>query len=348
MFKNLTTKQVAIYLTALISFIAGLFMLSLIYFLNTDQPLFLYAIPFLLFAFFCYVSTNYLLQRFVFRKIKLIYKIISKKKYADNEDLVIEGNFDKVNREVARWAADTEREIKDLKALEDYRRSFVGNISHELKTPIFAIQGYLHTLLDGGLYDEKINRKYIEKAANNVDRLQNIVDDLEIINSLESGNEVLVYSKFDIKALTQEVFDDLTFFAKKKSIKLLFKEGASGQMFVNADKDRIRQVLNNLITNSVKYNDDEDGKTFVSFYRLDESILVEISDNGIGIEEKHLKHLFDRFYRIDSSRSRSQGGSGLGLSIVKHIVESHNQNINVRSTLGIGSTFGFTLQKANL
>lgn len=346
MFKNLTTKQVTFYLTAIVSFIAGIFLLFMIIFFNLNLSISVFVIFLLIFSFLCYVSTNYFLQRYVFRKIKLIYKIISKKKYADKVDLVIEGNIDKVNREVARWAADTEREISDLKALEDYRRSFVGNISHELKTPIFAIQGYLHTLLDGGLYDEKINRKYIEKAANNVDRLQNIVEDLEVINSLESGNVVLIKSNFDIKALVTEVFEDLNFFAKKKNIKLEFKEGASGQMYVNADKDRIRQVLNNLITNSIKYND-EGGKTYVSFYRLDESILIEVSDNGIGIEEKHLKHLFDRFYRIDASRSRAQGGSGLGLSIVKHIIESHNQNINVRSTPGLGSTFGFTLQKAS-
>jgi len=346
MFKNLSTRQVAFYLTALITGIAAVFMLFMLFFFSLSMPIYLYVIVFLIFSVLCYISTNYFLQRFVFRKIKLIYKIISKKKYADKEDLVIEGNFDKVNREVARWAADTEREISDLKALEDYRRSFVGNISHELKTPIFAIQGYLHTLLDGGLYDEKINRRYIEKAANNLDRLQNIVEDLEVINSLETGNVVLIKSKFDIKALVTEVYEDLNFFAKKKNINLQFKEGASGQMFVHADKDRIRQVLNNLITNSIKYND-EGGKTYTSFYRLDESILIEVSDNGIGIEEKHLKHLFDRFYRIDASRSRAQGGSGLGLSIVKHIIESHNQNINVRSTLGLGSTFGFTLQKAN-
>jgi len=346
MFKNLSTRQVAFYLTALITGIAAVFMLFMLFFFSLSMPIYLCVIVFLIFSVLCYISTNYFLQRFVFRKIKLIYKIISKKKYADKEDLVIEGNFDKVNREVARWAADTEREISDLKALEDYRRSFVGNISHELKTPIFAIQGYLHTLLDGGLYDEKINRRYIEKAANNLDRLQNIVEDLEVINSLETGNVVLIKSKFDIKALVTEVYEDLNFFAKKKNINLQFKEGASGQMFVHADKDRIRQVLNNLITNSIKYND-EGGKTYTSFYRLDESILIEVSDNGIGIEEKHLKHLFDRFYRIDASRSRAQGGSGLGLSIVKHIIESHNQNINVRSTLGLGSTFGFTLQKAN-
>ena len=346
MFKNLTTKQVAIYLTVIITFFAGLFMISFVVLQNIGSSYLTFGILVTVFALICYISTNYLLQRFVFRKIKLIYKIISKKKYADQEDLVIEGNFDKVNTEVARWAADTEREIKDLQNLEDYRRNFVGNISHELKTPIFAIQGYLHTLLDGGLYDEMINKKYVEKAANNAARLQNIVEDLEVIHQLEMGNVILVKGTFDIKLLTSEVFEDLNFIANKKNINLLFKEGAGGQTFVYADKDRIRQVMNNLIMNSIKYNDN-DGSTYVSFYNLDDKILVEISDNGIGIDEKHLNHLFDRFYRVDTSRSRDQGGSGLGLSIVKHIIESHGQNINVRSSVGIGSTFGFTLQKGN-
>ncbi len=346
MFKNLTTKQVALYLTALITLFAAIFMGCLVWLFNNESSFISYGILIGLFALLCYLSTNYFLQRFVFRKIKLIYKIISKKKYADNEDFVVEGNFDKVNTQVARWAADTEKEIKDLQNLEDYRRNFVGNLSHELKTPIFAIQGYLLTLLDGGLYDEKINKKYIRKAANNAERLQNIVDDLEIIHQLESGNVILMMSTFDIKALAKEVFDDLNFLAKKKNVKLLFKEGASASISVMADKERIRSVLNNLITNSIKYND-EKGTTHISFYNLDDKILVEISDNGIGIHEKHLKHLFDRFYRVDTSRSRGQGGSGLGLAIVKHIIESHGQNINVRSTEGIGSSFGFTLQKSN-
>jgi two-component system phosphate regulon sensor histidine kinase PhoR len=346
MFKNLTTKQVSIYITAFITIFAAVFMVSYVFFFSGKSSFIFLAIYFSVFAIICFYSTNYFLQRFVFRKIKLIYKIISNKKFSDNEDFVVEGNFDKVNTQVARWAADTEKEISDLKNLEDYRRNFVGNLSHELKTPIFAIQGYLLTLLDGGLYDEKINKKYVRKAASNAERLQNIVDDLEIIHQLESGNVVLMMSTFDIKALTKEVFDDLNFLAKKKSVKLLFKEGASASTFVLADKERIRSVLNNLIVNSIKYNDEE-GTTHVSFYNLDEKILVEISDNGIGIQEKHLKHLFDRFYRVDSSRSREQGGSGLGLAIVKHIVESHGQNINVRSTENIGSSFGFTLQKAN-
>ena len=346
MFKNLTTKQVAIYLSIVIAVFAALLVLVIMTMTRASQPIYVSVLLFLSFVLITYFSTNFIIQKFVFRKIKLIYKIISKKKYSETSDLAIDSNFDKVNREVARWAADTEKEIKTLKSLEDYRRQFVGNVSHELKTPIFAIQGYLHTLLDGGLEDEAINRKYIQKAAKNVVRLQNIVDDLEVITSLESGNVVLVYTKFDIKALVNDVYEDLHFFAKKKNITMTFKEGASDSTIVYADKERIRQVLNNLVTNSIKYNE-TNGKTVTSIYVLDDSILVEISDNGIGIETKHLKHVFDRFYRIDASRSRAQGGSGLGLSIVKHIVESHDQNVFVRSTPDIGSTFGFTLKKAN-
>lgn len=346
MFKNLTTKQVAFYLSVIISLFAALLVLMIVTMLKSDQPVYMYVILCLGFSVISYLCSNFIIQKFVFRKIKLIYKIISKKKYSDATDFVVEGNFDKVNREVARWAADTEKEIATLKSLEDYRRHFVGNVSHELKTPIFAIQGYLHTLLDGALEDEEINRKYIQKAAKNVGRLQTIVDDLEVITSLESGNVVLVYTKFDIKELVKDVYEDLHFFAKKKTISLEFKEGAGSSRIVYADKERIRQVLNNLVTNSIKYND-KNGKTITSFYALDESILVEISDDGIGIDTEHLKHVFDRFYRIDASRSRAQGGSGLGLSIVKHIVESHDQSVFVRSTPGIGSTFGFTIKRAN-
>ena len=346
MFKNLTTKQVALYLTALITFFAVIFIITIVFLFNNESSLITLAILIALFSFICYFSISYLLERFVFRKINLIYKIISKKQVTDQENVLMEGNFDKVNTQVARWAADTEREIKDLKDLEDYRRNFVGNLSHELKTPIFAIQGYLHTLLDGALYDEKINKKYIKKAANNAERLQDIVDDLDTIHQLESGNVVLMLSTFDIKDLVLEVFGDLKFVAEKKNIELLFKEGESPSVTVMADKQRIRSVLSNLIMNSIKYND-VNGSTMVSFNTLNDKILVEISDNGIGINERHLNHLFDRFYRVDESRSRDQGGSGLGLAIVKHIVESHGQNINVRSTEGVGSSFGFTLAKAS-
>jgi len=348
MFKNLTIRQITLYLTialtSLFSFL--LFVISLgsnAQIIDTKT-----IVSIVLFSLIGYLLIHFVLQRYIFRRIKLIYKIISKKKYdssADIEDFIAEGSFDKVNLQVAKWANDTEKEIVDLKKLETYRRNYLGNISHELKTPIFAIQGYLHTLLDGGMYDENINQKYLTRAATNVDRLQNIVEDLEVINELESGDVVLTMSKFDIKKLTEDIFEDLKFIAKNKNIELGFKQRADNTTYVMADRERIRQVLNNLIINSMKYNDDS-GKTIVSFYTMDDKVLVEVSDDGIGIEEQHLKHLFDRFYRVDTSRSRAQGGSGLGLAIVKHIIESHDQRINVRSTPGIGSTFGFTLQKA--
>ena len=250
-----------------------------------------------------------------------------------------------VNEKVMQWATSAKKEIADLKTLEQYRKNYVGNISHELKTPIFAIQAYLHTLLDGGIHDENINIKYLKRAAENTERLQNIVEDLEIISKLESGQVELEMKKFDIRELVTDILMDLTPMAKEKNIQLMLKEGASQSFQVIADRESIRQVLTNLIVNSIKYGR-ENGTTKISFYDMDKLLLVEVSDNGIGMEERHIKHVFDRFYRVDSSRSRKQGGSGLGLAIVKHIIEAHGQTINLRSTLNIGSTFGFTLKMA--
>lgn len=295
-----------------------------------------------------YLFIRNLLVSTVFRKIKVIYKIISENKLTRLEKANIDINsqsLDQVRRDVENWARSTQEEIKNLKSLEQYRKDFVGNISHELKTPLFSIQGYLHTLLDGGIYDEKINLKYLERATINVDRLQNIIDDLETINKLESEKAMLEKTDFDVAKLTSEIFEDLTALAKKKNIALKYKSDTLLIAKVKANKDAIRQVINNLIVNSIKYGKDG-GETTVGFYNAEKQILIEVSDNSYGIEEKHLKHLFDRFYRVDNSRARKIGGSGLGLSIVKHILEAHNQTISVRSTPGLGSTFGFTLKKA--
>jgi len=349
MFKNISTGKIATFIIITFGLMNALTLIFLgglnIYLENNWTVILVLAILPLIGYFFI----KYILDQFIFRKIKLIYKIISKTKSGRSsnvsvDNLLKDSSLDKVNREVSRWAIETEQEIKSLQKLETYRRNYVGNISHELKTPIFTIQGYLHTLLDGGMYDEAVNRKYLERAAANIERLQNIVDDLEVINKLESGGVAFDISNFDIKELTIEVFRDLELIAKNANIELNFKDGANSPFIVKADRESIRQVFVNLITNSIKYGK-EKGNTYVSFYDMADTVLVEISDNGIGIEEKHLPHLFDRFYRVDPSRSRSQGGSGLGLSIVKHIVEGHGQNINVRSSRGIGSTFGFTLQK---
>lgn len=247
--------------------------------------------------------------------------------------------------EVDQWAENQKEEIRKYNSWAEYRRKFVGDISHELKTPIFNIQGYIHTLIDGGLEDHKINVKFLSKAAKNVERLQTIVEDLESISRLESGELILDIQSFDIKELTEEVFEELEIKSREKEIDFDFKQGAAKGFMVEADRETIRQVLVNLIHNSLKYGK-ENGKTRIGFYDMDKVILVEVADNGIGIPKQHINHVFDRFYRVDKSRSRNQGGSGLGLSIVKHIIEAHKQTINVRSTPDLGSTFGFTLKKS--
>ena len=300
-------------------------------------------------GFFSFFVLQFILERFVYRRIKLIYKVIRKQKTSVPDKKTIQRSDDpieSVEQEVQQWADSHQNDIETLKKLEEYRRRFIGNVSHELKTPIFSIQGYIHTLIDGGLHDENVNMHYLERAASNVDRLLTIVRDLEEISRLESEDLILDIQKFDIKALVKEVFQDLDVNAKQRNITLMFKEGAEKSFDVSADREGIRQVLTNLIQNSIKYGK-EGGTTKVSFYVMDKQILIEIADNGIGLEEKHLNHLFDRFYRVDKSRTRESGGSGLGLAIVKHMIEAHQQTVTVRSTPGKGSTFGFTLNKAN-
>jgi two-component system phosphate regulon sensor histidine kinase PhoR len=297
----------------------------------------------------CYFMFGYFMERFIYRKIKLIYKTIHDLKLPKGsissavnmrQDIV-----NQVEQEVREWADHKAREIEELKNNEQYRKEFIGNVSHELKTPIFNIQGYLHTLIDGGLYDEKINKSYLYKASKNLDRLTNIVEDLETISQLETNSMMLEFRKFDIIKLIREVLESLEMQADMKNITLKMKEGLDKSVMIMADRERIRQVLTNLVTNSIKYSQ-HGGKTTIGVYDMHENILVEVTDTGIGISKEHLPRLFERFYRVDKSRSRDQGGTGLGLAIVKHIIEAHHQTINVRSTPDMGSTFGFTLKKA--
>lgn len=301
----------------------------------------------LVFGWSYFVFVNFL-KRYIYRKIKLIYKTIHKhkmspaqKQSAINIDAPI---IEEVEKEVAQWADEQAREIAELKKWQAYRRRYIGDVSHELKTPIFNIQGYLETLLDGGLEDASVNREYLSRAAKNVERLLTIVEDLEAISRLESGEMILDMQVFDIRSLVEEVFEELEMKARQRNIRLTFKEGASHHFQVRADRESIRQVLINLISNSIKYGV-EGGHTKVALYDMESLVLVEVADNGIGIPPEHINHVFDRFYRVDKSRSRELGGSGLGLSIVKHIIEAHHQTINVRSSVGLGSTFGFTLEK---
>ncbi len=327
--------------------VAILFILELVYG-PLDIPIVGKLIYLIITLIMSYIIITLLFEKFVFRKIKLIYKFISESK----DSLKNVQNFgdqstslEQVNQTVLDWATSTEKEISTLKSLAQYRKKYVGDISHELKTPLFAIQGYLHTLLEGGLYDENINRKYLSSALKNTDRLQTIVDDLELISQMESQAEELELADFNIKDLVDEVFSDLELMAKESEIDLIYKQGADRGFMVNADKEKIRHVLINLINNSIKYGR-RGGLTKISFYDVEEVVLIEISDNGIGIQVEDMKHVFDRFYRADKSRSQTIKGTGLGLSIVKHIIEAHKQKITIRSTYGKGSTFGFTLKKA--
>ncbi len=290
----------------------------------------------------------YTLEFFIYRKIKLIYKTIHSLK-TQKYDAVL-GNFDwdkdpitEMNKEVIKWARDNKIEIEQLKKLADFRKEFLGNVSHELKTPIFNIQGYIHTLIDGALEDPQVNTRFLEKAAKSADRLSDLVADLLSISQLESGELTMEMERFDITPLVKDVYEQLS----NSKVQLLVKDGCNVPFYVFADKYRIRQVLVNLVINSIKYGKEE-GTTTAGFYDMDENILIEIADNGAGIEHEHLNRIFERFYRIDKSRSREsqEGGTGLGLAIVKHIIEAHHQTLNVRSNIGTGTTFGFTLKKS--
>ncbi len=283
----------------------------------------------------------------VFKKVNQLF--ITVKNFRTHGDANVNGHYggyevENLNQEILAWADDRKDEIERLKKLEVYRKEFLGNVSHELKTPIFNIQGYVLTLLDGGLEDETINRDYLMRAERSIDRMITIVDDLEAISQLETGELQLEPERFDIVALSKDILDAQEMKATSKGI-MLALEGEGKPLYVQADRFRIRQVLTNLVVNSIKYGK-EYGETKIEFYDRGDAILIEVTDNGIGIAKEHLPRLFERFYRVDKSRSREQGGTGLGLAIVKHIIEAHNQTISASSIEGVSTTFSFTLTKS--
>ncbi|HBS84937.1 MAG: two-component sensor histidine kinase [Bacteroidetes bacterium GWF2_38_335] len=294
-----------------------------------------------------YVLSYYIFKSFILEKIKPIYKTIHSISITDEkltekfEDKDIIGM---VSQEVSDWAKNKTRQISELKKLEKYRKEFLGNVSHEMKTPIFNIQGYVLTLLDGGLEDDTIARPYLERTEKSINRLISIVEDLETISKLEVGELDLKIERFDIVQLVRDIFEFQEIKSNSFNVQLVIGKNAEKQVFVEADKKQIFQVITNLIVNSIKYGK-EGGTTAIDFFDMDSNILVEVTDNGIGIEEKHLPRLFERFFRVDKSRSREIGGTGLGLAIVKHIIEAHNQTIHVRSKIGEGTSFAFTLKK---
>ena len=351
MMKNATPRQLALRAAGGISLAAGgvLLVLAII----AKAPIIWWAVlVFVLVTFGCaYLIVLGYLDKYIYRKIKLIYKTIHNQKVstdAKRESVYLDQTIiEDVEKEVQEWAETKEREQDQYERFAEYRRRYIGDISHELKTPIFNIQGYLHTILDDEdvMDDPKMMRKFLKKAARNVDRLQTIVEDLSAISRLESGELVLDMEEFNIRDLAAEVIEELDLKSQDLGVTLMFKDGADTGFMVRADRESIRQVIINLVNNSLK-NGIPQGHTKIGFYDMDKYILCEVADDGIGIPEKHLPHVFDRFYRVDKSRSRQKGGSGLGLSIVKHIIEAHHQTINVRSSVGLGSTFGITLAKA--
>lgn len=296
----------------------------------------------------CYAMILFTLQKFIYRKIKLIYKLIYQTKATKREafyydNLLPKKGIDEVRQDVEEWAIQKKNEIETLQANESFRKEFLQNVSHELRTPIFAIQGYVDTLLGGALNNKEVNKKFLTNASRNVGRLIALLDDLDEISKLESGEIKLNKQEFIIQDLIEETFKDVELKAEQKNIKFGFTKDSLSQKSVFADKEKIRQVLINFTENAVKYGK-QNGTIEASVYNVDDNnVLIEISDNGQGMAEEHLPRIFERFYRSDNARSRNEGGSGLGLAICKHIIEAHGQSIHVRSKVDVGTSFGFTL-----
>lgn len=301
---------------------------------------------------FCIVAlvALFIIRKYVAYKLKPIYSIVLSRDVHTTEILseLKDKRVENIGEELTAWADTNDKEIARLKEAERFRKQYLGNVAHELKTPIFNIQGYISTLLDGGLEDELINRKYLERAEKSIDRLINIVNDLDTISKLESSMNKLNLEKFDIVALAKEIAEQAEIEADRKHIRISVKgvENLPSPFWVLADKHYIGQVLVNLIINSIRYGK-EGGQTRIRFRDMLDKILVEVEDNGLGIGKEDLPRIFERFYRTDKGRSREQGGTGLGLAIVKHIIEAHGERISVRSEPGVGSTFSFTLKKVN-
>ena len=324
-------------------FSTGFLSILLWFFHEFSLPIILvFAISIATFSFFV---IQYRVERFIYRRVKKIYDDVSLLESTSFRNQPITTDMETLTKQVKKFATDKKLEIETLKVREEYRREFLGNVSHELKTPLFTVQGYLSTLIDGAMDDKKVRKKYLERAEKGVERLVYIVEDLDMISKLEIGDVNLELSKFNIVDLVQSVFDLLEMTADKKNIILMFDRKYNKAINVFADQEKIQQVLSNLIMNSIKYGK-ENGTTEVTIEDLvNEKIIVRIRDNGEGIEKQYIPRLFERFFRVDKSGARSEGGSGLGLSIVKHIIEAHGEKIYVESEFSKGSEFSFTLEK---
>ncbi len=346
--KKQNTSQFLIF-CGLFSFLLSISVWGISIFFKFTLPL--YAI--LVIFFFCFVLSflffNFFYQRIIFGrieqtliKLRKLHTVSETKTRIDyTEDIT--DPLERFNAEIIQISNERQKELEHLKKLENYRKEFLGNVSHELKTPIFNIQGYVATLIDGGINDSKINMEYLKRADKSVDRMINIIDDLETISQLETGTLSLDLEKFNVVEMVNDICKQIEIQAQKRNIALNVTTPQK-VVKVNADRFRIRQVLSNLLSNSIKYGKD-DGETTIIINPEKDKVSISICDNGIGLEEKHLSRIFERFYRVDKGRSREQGGTGLGLSIVKHIIEAHHQTISVSSKENEGTTFVFTLPK---
>jgi len=329
---------ITLFISAFISFVS---LLSLFGIDNIDFVDFTKV--FLLTFLVVYILGNVYTRSFLYSKLKEISKDILPEK---NISQTVTTNMEELASEIKDYDSKRKSEFSEMKKLESFRREFIGNLAHEIKTPLFTSQSYILTLLDGAIKDENVNIKYLKTASKAIDRLNLIVKDLDLITKIESGESILNKNKFDIINLTENVFEMLEFTAKKKKIKLVVNKDKGLKTKVIADKEKIEQVLTNLIDNSIKYGKDN-GTTEIVIQSLNEDkIIVRVTDNGVGFKKENYTRIFERFFRVDRSGSRSAGGSGLGLAIVKHIIDAHDEKIYVESEFGVGSEFSFTLEKS--
>ena len=340
--KNLSPKQLAA-LTALL--LATLITLSVFILFSNWKLLLVYFIASFVIIYFL---LNEILEHFIYRKIKLIYKLIAQTKASKREDayqkyILPQKGIDEVRADVEEWAAQKTKEIQDLQSNEAFRKEFLQNLSHEIKTPIFAIQGYLELLADGAMEEPASGKRFVSKAQSNVQRLVQLLNDVDSITNLEINKDPILKQSFIIQDIISEAVNNLNVKWLNKNIQFHFKKGSETPTYVFADKNKIYQVIANILSNASKYGK-IDGQIVASVYAIeDQKVLIEISDDGIGIAEEHIPRLSERFYRTDDARSREIGGTGLGLAICKHIIEAHNETMHIRSKLGVGTTVGFTL-----
>lgn len=342
--KNYRFASKSAFFTGLFASLIGMLLLKYLFKLEQEIVLPFGFLLFLLTVVFSFIILQYRAERFIYNRIKKIYDDVALLESSPFANQPITTDMETLSRKVKKFATDKKLEIEMLQVREEYRREFLGNVSHELKTPLFTVQGYIDTLLDGAMEDETIRKKYLKRAEKGVERLIYIVEDLDMITKLESGELHLEISEFDIIELIQSVFDLLEMKAEKKKIKFHL-ENNDVSVYVRGDKGKLQQVIQNLLVNSIKYGK-EGGETEVSVMNFtNKKIVVRVTDNGEGIEQQNIPRLFERFFRVNKSGSRSEGGSGLGLAIVKHIVEAHKQKIYVESEFGVGSEFSFTIEK---